>query len=680
MASGSRVKRDLQQGEETAEWQHFREEITCSICGDIFPDPKTIIPCLHTFCKRCIENSIESNKKMAAVVCCPLCRTPLSQGEITSIPSNFTISRLVEIFMQREQEKGEVSVTISRLVEIFGQQQKVGTTASVETTCGNCEENLPVTMWCTECEDPLCHDCSELHKKIKAYKAHEVILINQFLSDPKQVLRIAISEKVDFCKTHINQMVDHYCKTCSKLVCQECVSQGRPLGHRYHSVSSVEDVLDEKRERIKEILVPLKQLLRQMRNGVKKIERCEDQIDKDSEASIEEIQATYDEQYRILKQQEEDAVEKVHIIQDSLKNTLALQKENVQLMESQMASCIDFYENIVKISRAKELIHYNDWIENRVVELNNRIEHTSLDPQCKASHMAVKCKPVVNESLCDVSSVPICKVMEGPAVIDRLIKLTVTLKDHSAAAVPIVNQSKDIEIHCNKEKKFLQKKQVKEQLEGQYEIRYNPKRMECHLLCIRWRGIAMNHEKIQVLVNVRDYSSIKEVVMVINSYGPIDIDPYGGGLMNRQLANPCFLAKGPDNKLYVRDSNCDVLVVFDEQYQYSHIIGGHGRGLGRFLCMTGIAVDKKGYLYIADRELHCIQKLNQRSGNLFARLAVKVVLMENSIVLVVYCLHQAYCLCVTLKITEFKCLKMNNSFTALESVVQNPVLSIILSI
>ena len=72
------------------EWRQIEEEITCSICGNLFTDPKTI-PCLHTFCKRCIERSIESNKKMAVIVCCPLCRAPLQQDEIASTPTNFTI-------------------------------------------------------------------------------------------------------------------------------------------------------------------------------------------------------------------------------------------------------------------------------------------------------------------------------------------------------------------------------------------------------------------------------------------------------------------------------------------------------------------------------------------------------------------------------------------------------------
>ena len=127
------------------EWKQIEEEITCSTCGDLFTDPKTI-PCLHTFCKQCIEKSIESNKKMASVVCCPLCRAPLPRDDMSSVPTNFTINRLVEI---------------------FGKRKDAGT--SLQMKCGNCENESPGITWCVECETSLCQQCNNTHKTWKAF-------------------------------------------------------------------------------------------------------------------------------------------------------------------------------------------------------------------------------------------------------------------------------------------------------------------------------------------------------------------------------------------------------------------------------------------------------------------------------------------------------------------------------
>ncbi|XP_065889782.1 E3 ubiquitin-protein ligase TRIM71-like [Dysidea avara] len=394
--------------------------------------------------------------------------------------------------------------------------------------------------------------------------------------------------------------LDLYCRTCSKLICQYCTLKDHPRGHRDHNFDFVDEVVDEEREKMKQVTAPLKQLLEQVRNGVKKTERCEKQVDMESEANIEKIQATYGEVYKLLKQQEEETVGKVNTIKTSFKKRLSLQKETGKSMESQLMSCDEFCENIVTVNRTRQLLTYNKWIESRVDELTKQVEHTSLDPECKPSDMIINYwKPVefVNDSVCDVSCVPHlpdCTV-SCPVTISDPVKVTVTLKD--IFGYPAVNHSKDVEICCNKEREFLQNTHIEEESRGHYHIWYNPKRKEDHLLSVYWRGLALNHQEIKVLVNVRDYATIKQEVKIIDKYGPT----------NTRFDYPYLLAKGPNDELIVRGSSKQ-LVVFDKHFQYSHVIGGAGSGNEKFLNITGIAVDKKGYLYIADSVLHCIQK------------------------------------------------------------------------
>ena len=68
------------------------------------------------------------------------------------------------------------------------------------------------------------------------------------------------------------------------------------------------------------------------------------------------------------------------------------------------------------------------------------------------------------------------------------------------------------------------------------------------------------------------------------------------------------MAKGLNNEIIVRGYSACELVVFDEKLQYSHVIGEKGDGNGSFEMITGIAVDKRGFLYVADCGLNCIQK------------------------------------------------------------------------
>ena len=303
--------------------------------------------------------------------------------------------------------------------------------------------------------------------------------------------------------------------------------------------------------------------------------------------------------YKLLKQQEEEALQKVNTIKTLLKKTLAMQKENVKFMESQLVSCVEFSNDAISTNRTRQLLTYKNSIIDRVEDLTKQVEHTSIDPECRADDMIVRCaKPAefISDSLCDVSGIPHlphCRV-RGPLAISHPVKVTVTLKD--VHGFPVVQQSKDIEIRCNKEVEFLQNVRIEEESNGQYHIWYNPKRKD-HLLSVYWRRLAVNNEEVKVPVNIRDYANIKEV-KVIDKYGP----------NNEQLQFPYFMAKGPNNEVIVHNGSTAQLVIFNGQLQYSHVIGGKGNGNGKFQNITGIAVDNKGYLYVADYELHCIQK------------------------------------------------------------------------
>ena len=273
MASGGTVpvEKDCEK-----EWQQIEEEITCSICGDLFTDPKTI-PCLHTFCKRCIEKSIESNKKMASIVCCPLCHAPLPQDDMSSVPTNFTINHLVEIFRKRK-EAGK-SLTLK------------------EIKCSSCEADLPAVTWCIECENGLCQQCNDAHQRMKAFRSHNTVAIEEFVKNPKLVL--STPEKPEACKSHSKQALDLYCKTCSTLICRDCTLKDHP--RETHDFDFIDDVVDEEREKIKQSTAPLKQLLERVRNGIKRIEESETEIDIKSESNRRKIQGAYGEVHKLLK-------------------------------------------------------------------------------------------------------------------------------------------------------------------------------------------------------------------------------------------------------------------------------------------------------------------------------------------------------------------------------------------
>ncbi|NXI43431.1 TRI59 protein, partial [Galbula dea] len=88
----------------------FEEELTCSICYNLFEDPR-ILPCSHTFCKRCLESLVLSTSSCSLWIHlrlplkCPNCRfsVEIPATGLESLPINFAVKAIVEKYQQGDQ-------------------------------------------------------------------------------------------------------------------------------------------------------------------------------------------------------------------------------------------------------------------------------------------------------------------------------------------------------------------------------------------------------------------------------------------------------------------------------------------------------------------------------------------------------------------------------------------------
>ena len=80
---------------------------TCTVCRQLYNEPTTL-PCLHTFCRRCLDDRVAASRGAhAQSVTCPRCRDafPLPVGGLGQLPVNTFFARLTE---RRRDQTGEV--------------------------------------------------------------------------------------------------------------------------------------------------------------------------------------------------------------------------------------------------------------------------------------------------------------------------------------------------------------------------------------------------------------------------------------------------------------------------------------------------------------------------------------------------------------------------------------------
>ena len=69
----------------------LNELLECSVCLDRLDASSKVLPCQHTFCRRCLEEIVSTKHELR----CPECRS-LVQIPIEDLPSNILLIRLLE--------------------------------------------------------------------------------------------------------------------------------------------------------------------------------------------------------------------------------------------------------------------------------------------------------------------------------------------------------------------------------------------------------------------------------------------------------------------------------------------------------------------------------------------------------------------------------------------------------
>ena len=124
----------------------------CSMCTKTFTDPK-ILPCVHTFCLKCLLKYGEHDKP-GDQAACPLCRANfvIPPGGFADLPNNFFVNKLLLVNqLTGGNEKSKCDVCI-----------EVGISANASSFCVECDQNF-------------CDKCSGFHKIMKATKSHQVV-------------------------------------------------------------------------------------------------------------------------------------------------------------------------------------------------------------------------------------------------------------------------------------------------------------------------------------------------------------------------------------------------------------------------------------------------------------------------------------------------------------------------
>ncbi|XP_047426823.1 E3 ubiquitin-protein ligase TRIM21-like [Mugil cephalus] len=202
------------------------QELTCSICLDLFNDPVST-PCGHNFCQACIGGYWASS----AVCTCPLCKRQFDERPQLSINKVFAL--IADKYKEARYGAAGLPVPARNGMDtssaagfsstnpfLMAPPEEPGEEVVWCDVCTGVKK--PAVSSCLTCTASYCTEHVQPHQTTAFYSKHT-------LMDPQEAL------KGRTCSLH-HRLLEVYCRTCQRCICAICVLEE----HRTHKTVSVQ--------------------------------------------------------------------------------------------------------------------------------------------------------------------------------------------------------------------------------------------------------------------------------------------------------------------------------------------------------------------------------------------------------------------------------------------------------
>ena len=590
------------------------EELACGLCSEYYTDP-LMLPCLHSFCKKCLIKVKEEQGREESLKC-PTCddTVPLPSGKIESdLTQNLWLAHKVMKAFVKEKISGKESIP-----------------------CNQCDD--AAVAFCCSCCSFLCDFCKKGHKRIKKTTQHELIELGG-----KKVFEGGLpnlSRQPVYCTHHEDEKLKFYCQDCETLICRDCII----ITHKDHKYHDYVEEGDAAREALKQIGATCNEakllgtFAKSIANGEKMMQQIDtrkEEVKKEIEETFETLKAALEDRCKeLLAETEEIANNKKASVKKQLGEFRRI--ENGVLLGCQLAGSVSECVDSGEVLSIKKLI--TDRLEECLVackeeprEIN---ENEVIMTQLKATDMSNEIRKFggvfeIDPALISIDTglaIPLATVEKErkfKLAIDATLPLDKTTKHLRASFIKDGSEEEGRVVIANDNNTAIVS--CTPQSIGQYElsltvrghhIKGSPYRLsvkasrnydsltnqKCYSVGNYTYGVAV-HTNGEVFA----FNSSYYFVQVLSQDGSQIRTIGSSGNGDGQFSTPFSLLLVGD-RLYVSDSGLDHVQYFSATTGgFIGKFGSRGNGEGQFSNPYGMATDGKGKILVADYNNNRVQ-------------------------------------------------------------------------
>ena len=593
---------------------NLREEVSCSVCSDIFTDPKHL-PCLHSFCLHCLKQWHRTSHGRDTIRC-PKCqavsRIPGS-GDLKDLPTSFYLNSLIDVLAIKECKSSQVR-------------------------CGNCDKKSSETSYCFQCCIFYCQECVTGHNIMRSNKDHRVLALKDFQDkDYEDVLKRPV-----FCakQRHGNEELKYFCKNCETAVCQTCVT----LDHGGHSFKHIEEEAERQKIEMKSMIETQRHNLQAKMSAVSQLDEDYAKLIQQGEEVKRHAQRILDNIIAVVEAKKKKLFAAVETQTKKSLESVTRQKIEMEHQIEMIKSSLEKADKVLTRSTNAEVVQLKKSLETMLEEVDQKKPTVRNAKGLPILVFVENQKMLETVSIEEIGTLEISyptiagkSVAEGKGLEEGIVgcEAQFVLKTKNAEGRQCYNKDDrvTVEIRDEQEREYMTEVRINDNKDGSYKISYSLRdqgrykvTLKVNRQHVRDSPFSVQIEPFQVrpvLSFVKEGSSLQmfnfpwgvalsardEIAVTEHLNHRVQIFDRDGNFLRsfgRQgnkagdFSNPTGIAFHKNGNIFIADWNNNRIQIFSGEGEYVGMFDGKGSFDGRLSNPCGLSVDSDGNIIVAD--------------------------------------------------------------------------------
>ncbi|XP_051976852.1 transcription intermediary factor 1-alpha-like [Xyrauchen texanus] len=343
----------------------------CPVCKLSFTsrEPK-LLPCLHSFCSRCLPASSARPAQQLNTIRCPVCQQECMDVEVLD---NFFVKDSMEV----------PSSTMEKSCQL----------------CVSCDDNTEASCFCVECVEFLCVTCMEAHQRVKFTRDHTLRQMTEMSSEAMG----ASTQKPVFCEIHKQEPLKLFCETCDRLTCRDC----QLLKHKDHNYQFLDDAYKNHKEHLENMTCQLQEKKKAIEDVFITINNGLQQVDENRKTVANEIKKSICNLIMEINRKGKMLVNQLEAITKDHETLLKRQQQDVTSLSTHLNHVINFTKWATASNSGTALLYCKRLITCQIQYLMRAKCNISYVPQ---SSVRFQCRTTFWASNIDLGSLIVEKV------------------------------------------------------------------------------------------------------------------------------------------------------------------------------------------------------------------------------------------------------------------------------